>query len=812
MTPIMTRPKSQTVCIAYAFGGACALIYQIVWYHAFIDQFGAAGTTFLVVLCTFIGALGAGSFASKRLYSWLDARIGGHGLKNYGRTELAIALSVTLLFGITKLSLESILGSFPYHLEVINGLSLWIPDATYQVLRVILTILSVGVPCFFMGLTFPYLCSVYSDEKTFPSRLYAANTLGACVAAFTTEFVGLQTLGYIGCLFLAVCINVVIALIFLSAGRSEPGIESVQDQAQTQISIYPGILSGLLCGGVQVLAYVLLKLTLGPTKAGFALLAFFCIFGIWLASTIVHRFHPSRALLFMLSCLGLLWTAAIWFIEPRMSEWFVQFGIRTLASWSSYNAAFLATTATIGVMILIPYTLWSMLLPDLCDRLQSQGKNLSFAYGVNTISFLVGVLIFGWVLQNIHFFFAARTFAWFATIGLGLLAFDSFTPRISAKVVASGVVLALLGVPFLPKGLEMRLVGGLAPSQKIVAAYRSTSQHLFWVRKSADGGALMFDRHSMSGTQMSSQTYMRAMAHLPLLLNSDPQNVLLICFGVGATADAIRMHDSVKHVDIVDLNPSVFLLNSYFAPQNNHVLSDPRIRLICDDGRQFLKFGSNKYDFVTMEPPPPLQPGISRLYSEEYYQQIREHLNEGGIVSQWLSESQLDQRGVDLICRTFVQSFEHSFLFVGCKRELILVGSDKPFEFSRVAQKLKMLPKVTEDLRRFKIYQPMQFIESILRIDEGMRRNWNEGEIIQDGFVSLEGIQVSPVQQIHPKSQFAAYKPNLTYDLQGVHDYFVQSQKTADEAAALAAFYADPSTDLEAVKYIPQAYFPHIQK
>src|SRR5438132_14355402 len=91
-TPEARRSSQLILCVAYGIGGGCALVYQIVWYHAFIDQFGAAGTTFLVVLCTFISGLGAGAFASQRFYRCLDSKIRGNGLGNYGSTELAVTL------------------------------------------------------------------------------------------------------------------------------------------------------------------------------------------------------------------------------------------------------------------------------------------------------------------------------------------------------------------------------------------------------------------------------------------------------------------------------------------------------------------------------------------------------------------------------------------------------------------------------------------------------------------------------------------------------------------------------------------------
>lgn len=155
----------------------------------------------------------------------------------------------------------------------------------------------------------------------------------------------------------------------------------------------------------------------------------------------------------------------------------------------------------------------------------------------------------------------------------------------------------------------MRLVGGLGEGEREAEAFRGTPEHLFWVRREAEGTAsLMFDRHSMSGIGWRGQVYMRLMAHFPLLLVPQPKRALLICFGVGSTADAIRLHAGVEEVDVIDLNRSVYLLNRHFEASNGAVLRDPKVRLFVDDGRQFVKHARGPYDLITMEPLLPCSP------------------------------------------------------------------------------------------------------------------------------------------------------------------------------------------------------------
>jgi spermidine synthase len=279
----------------------------------------------------------------------------------------------------------------------------------------------------------------------------------------------------------------------------------------------------------------------------------------------------------------------------------------------------------------------------------------------------------------------------------------------------------------------------------------------------------MFDGHSMSASTVSGQVYMRAMAHVPLLLHPDPKRALLICFGVGMTADAIRMHETIARVDVVDLNPSVYVLNRWFGPWNGNVLADPRLRLYADDGRQFLEASEGAWDFVTMEPPPPLQPGISRLYSLEFYDAVRRHLARGGIASQWLPEYQMDERGADLVVATFVKAFPHAFLFVGVGRELILVGSDEPFAFGGLGARLAKEPAVRGVLAGYGLDSAGAILATILRTDESLRRTWTGGPFVRDGFASLDALQISsPVQTNFRPSPWQAWKPRLTYDVDAV--------------------------------------------
>src|SRR5207244_4285538 len=115
----------------------------------------------------------------------------------------------------------------------------------------------------------------------------------------------------------------------------------------------------------------------------------------------------------------------------------------------------------------------------------------------------------------------------------------------------------------------------LFPPQRAYTISEGVTE-LIAVTDGPDGGrVLVTNGHPMSSTELLSQRYMRAMAHIPLLAIDNPQRVLVLCYGVGNTARAATLHPTVAQVDIVDLSRHVLDHSSYFKDVNGDVLHDP---------------------------------------------------------------------------------------------------------------------------------------------------------------------------------------------------------------------------------------------
>src|SRR5512144_1586653 len=107
----------RAIHIGYFLSGFIALGYQVTWFRSFIDRFGSTNLTMLVVVTAFLGGIGAGSLASRRVTWWLARRLKLRDpLRTYGAVELLLAAAAAL--GMAGHFLPGATGSaFPYALR-----------------------------------------------------------------------------------------------------------------------------------------------------------------------------------------------------------------------------------------------------------------------------------------------------------------------------------------------------------------------------------------------------------------------------------------------------------------------------------------------------------------------------------------------------------------------------------------------------------------------------------------------------------------------------------------------------------------------
>jgi spermidine synthase len=127
------------------------------------------------------------------------------------------------------------------------------------------------------------------------------------------------------------------------------------------------------------------------------------------------------------------------------------------------------------------------------------------------------------------------------------------------------------------------------------------------------------------------------LGHMSALLVKDPKSVLVVGFGAGVTAGAFVTHPGIKRIVICEIEPLIpEVVSTYFTRENHDVTHDPRVQIVYDDARHYILTTKEKFDVITSDPIHPWVKGAATLYTKEYFDLVKQHLNPGGVVTQWV--------------------------------------------------------------------------------------------------------------------------------------------------------------------------------
>ena len=182
---------------------------------------------------------------------------------------------------------------------------------------------------------------------------------------------------------------------------------------------------------------------------------------------------------------------------------------------------------------------------------------------------------------------------------------------------------------------------------------------------------------------------MRLQSLLPLVIHrGEPRTALVVGFGTGITAGALLADPGLKTRVVAELLPSVVRAGSLFSG-NLGAATDPRLDIRIGDGRQELLRRSQRYDLITLEPPPPSAAGVVNLYSSDFYELCKTRLQPDGLMAQWWPlPTQNDEDSRSLV-RSFLDVFPHATAWSTELHEVLLIGSASPIELdgARIAER-----------------------------------------------------------------------------------------------------------------------------
>jgi len=222
------------------------------------------------------------------------------------------------------------------------------------------------------------------------------------------------------------------------------------------------------------------------------------------------------------------------------------------------------------------------------------------------------------------------------------------------------------------------------------------------VRKDWDTTSMAINGRTNASDSENDMPTQVMLAQAPLLVAPRIDNALVIGFATGVSVGAI-LQSPIGSVTCVELEPATVNGSRYFDHVNHRPLNDPRVRLIIDDARTYLRVTPDRYDIIVSEPSHPWVPGVANLFTQEFFTMGRDRLREQGVFVQWLQIYQLSTDSLRSVLATFHKVFPHVLVFqvggVAKGKDLILVGSNTPLNLDRLQERMAD-KRIGEELAR----------------------------------------------------------------------------------------------------------------
>jgi spermidine synthase len=198
-------------------------------------------------------------------------------------------------------------------------------------------------------------------------------------------------------------------------------------------------------------------------------------------------------------------------------------------------------------------------------------------------------------------------------------------------------------------------------------------------------GSYTFFSNGLSMFTVPNPASAEQVSHFAMLEHPDPGKVLLISGGVSGSLGEILKHP-VKKVDYVELDPTVIeLASNWLDSKDLAPLHDPRVTIENVDGRLFVKRSTQKYDVVILDLPEPFTAQLNRFYTQEFFREVSNTLDDKGIFSLGVLSSANYLSGdhqafLNCVYQTLESVFpdiitipaEDQLLFISCKTKGIL--------------------------------------------------------------------------------------------------------------------------------------------
>jgi predicted membrane-bound spermidine synthase len=677
------------LCTIFFLSGAAGLVFETLWFRQAGLAFGNSIWASSLVLASFMLGISLGNGIAAR---W-GPRV-RHPLLVYGGLELAIAVTGVLLVWVLPLLTPWIAPLLRPVLE-----QPWIVNP----LRLAVAFLLLLIPSTAMGATLPLLVrEIMRRDPNFGTalgRLYGWNTLGAVLGALVGEVALIAAFGVRGTAWCAAGMNVLAAAVAVTLSRSRavrslpplpvvpPAAFDPSDRTRRTRILAAAAVSGCVLLALEVVWFRFLLLSFNTSSLTFSIMLATVLAGIALGGLIGSAWLRWRPTSFAHSA-NVALLAGVLLVAHYAG---FRYAIAPYEGQLLHRAIDLAPLA---VALMLPVALLSGLLftflgASLHEWVKPEIRAAGLVTLAATLGAAVGPLLAGFVLLPA---LGMERSLFALTLGYGIVA--ALVWRIGrepapgwqpvAWALGGAYALTLLLFPFgLMKDhyFHTTLDRLSADTHSVVAVRETPSETILFLRSSFLGEPLYYrlatNGYSMSSTAVSARRYMKLYVYLPVALHPGLEKALLISYGVGSTAKALTDTKSLKSIDIVDISRDILEMSSMIYPDaEEHPLNDPRVHVHIEDGRYFLAATDERFDLITAEPPPPKAQGVVYLFTQEYFQLLRDRLNPGGFVTYWLPVHSMTANESKAVIRGFCQVFPDCTLWNGFALDWMLVGTN----------------------------------------------------------------------------------------------------------------------------------------
>src|SRR5688572_5973892 len=675
--------------VLFIGSGCAALIYEVVWFQLLQLSVGSSAVSLGILLGIFMGGMCLGSLLLPRV---VNAR--HHPLRVYAFLELGIGL-----LGVVVLLVVPLIGGVYTTIAGTGQVNLF--------LRAIVAGICLLPPTILMGATLPAIARFVEATPSGVSWLgyfYGGNIGGAVVGCLLAGFYLLRVFDMPTTTFVAVALNVAVALLALAIARVTDYAPADAPTVAARMTpesrlIYAAIaLSGMTALGAEVVWTRILSLLFGATTYTFSLILAVFLVGLGIGSTIgselARRTARPRVMLGwcqLLLCVTIAWAAysmgsslPYWPINPSLStNPIFNFQLDLMrAIW-----VLLPSTLLWGASF--PLALGAVALPG-----QDPGRLVGGVYAANTVGAIIGALGTGLLLVGT----VGSQVAQQILIGLaatsGVLVLVGLSPggaaqgAVRLRTAALVVAVACIGAVVLARAVPP-LPGLLVAYGRYAATWVGINQIVYVgegitaavaVSRTNDG---VLNYHNAGKVQASSEPQdmklQRMLGHITTLVPENPAKVLVIGCGAGVTAGAVSIDPMVKDQTIAEIEPLVpEVVSTHFSEHNFNVVRNPKVKIHLDDARHYLLTTDEKFDAITSDPLDPWVKGAATLYTREFFQVVKEHLNPGGVVTLFVQLYESSEAAAKSEIATFLEAFPNGAVFAntvnGQGYDLVLFG------------------------------------------------------------------------------------------------------------------------------------------